>query len=229
MGFSYDFDKTRIITLHTWSCNLSINDLLCHNIMETKQKLLAQKLHKGDENTFISLFKEYYVSLCAYSRRYVGRKDIAEEIVSETFFKVWENRKKLEVHSSIKAYLFQAVANNSLLHLRKLNKEEKLEDYFSGTENENIGFTEVSENVTEQSLLVQELNARIEDAINQLPPQQQTAFRLKRFEGKKNKEIAVEMGIAVKTVEMHLSKAMLSMRNNLKYYLPAFLLFMLFK
>lgn len=197
--------------------------------METNLKLLLQKLQKGDEKTFISLFKAYYVSLCAYSRRYVGRKDIAEEIVSETFFKVWENRKILEIHSSIKAYLYQAVANNSLLHLRKLSKEEKIEDYFSGTEHENIGFKEVSENVTEQSLLVQELNIRIEDAINELPPQQQTAFRLKRLEGKKNKEIAEEMGIALKTVEMHLSKAMLSMRENLKDYLPAFLLYLLLK
>jgi RNA polymerase sigma-70 factor (ECF subfamily) len=197
--------------------------------METNLKLLVQKLQKGDEKTFISLFEDYYVSLCAYSRRYVGRKDIAEEIVSETFFKIWENHKTLEIHSSVKAYLFQAVANNSLLHLRKLSKEEKIEDYFSGTESENIGFREIAENRSDQSLLMQELTNRIEDAINQLPPQQQTAFRLKRYEGKKNKEIAGEMGLAVKTVEMHLSKAMLSMRNNLKDYLPAFLFFMFLK
>jgi RNA polymerase sigma-70 factor, ECF subfamily len=197
--------------------------------MESNLKFLVQKLQKGDENTFISLFKEYYVGLCAYSRRYVGRKDIAEEIVSETFFNIWENRKTIEIHSSVKAYLFQAVANNSLSHLRKLSKEEKIEDYFSGTDSENIGFFEIAENRADQSLLTQELTSRIEDAIKQLPPQQQTAFRLKRYEGKKNKEIADEMGIAVKTVEMHLSKAMLSMRNNLKDYLPAFLLFIFFK
>ena len=177
-----------------------------------------------------SLFEEYYVSLCAYSRRYVGRKGhCRRKLFRKLFFKVWENRKTLEIHSSVKSYLFQAVANNSLHQLRKLKREEKIEDYFSGTEHENIGFTEVAENVTEQSLLVQELNARIEDAIIQLPPQQQTAFRLKRYEGKKNKEIAGEMGIAVKTVEMHLSKAMLYMRNNLKEYLPTFLLFMFLK
>lgn len=126
--------------------------------METNLKLLVQKLRKGNESTYVSLFEEYYVSLCAYSRRYVGRKDIAEEIVSETFFKIWENRQTLEIHSSVKSYLFQAVANNSLHHLRKLKKEEKIEDYFCGTENENIGFTAISENVTEQSLLVQQGN-----------------------------------------------------------------------
>ncbi|WP_321347710.1 RNA polymerase sigma-70 factor [uncultured Draconibacterium sp.] len=197
--------------------------------MEEKQTYILKKLKSGDEGTYISLFEEYYVGLCAYSRRYVGRKDIAEDIVSETFFKIWENRKKLEITGSVKSYLFQAVANNSLNHLRKLKKEEKLEDYFSGTENENIGFKEVAENITENSLLIKELNSRIEEAVNLLPPQQQTAFRLKRFEGKKNKEIADEMGLAVKTVEMHLSKAVISLRKNLQDYLPAFLLFMLLK
>ncbi|MDX8337753.1 RNA polymerase sigma-70 factor [Draconibacterium sp. IB214405] len=197
--------------------------------MEDKPKYLLKKLKSGDEGTYISLFEEYYVGLCAYSRRYVGRKDIAEDIVSETFFKIWENRKKLEITGSVKSYLFQAVANNSLNHLRKLKKEEKLEDYFSGTDNENIGFKEVAESVTENSLLIKELNSRIEEAVNLLPPQQQMVFRLKRFEGKKNKEIADEMGLAVKTVEMHLSKAVISLRKNLQDYLPAFLLFMLLK
>ena len=196
--------------------------------METGLKHLVQSLKRGEETVYISLFKQYYVNLCAYSRRYVGRRDIAEEIVSETFFKIWENRKSLEIKTSVKAYLFQAVANNSLHHLRKLKKEEKIEDYFNDSK-ENIGFYEVSNNLPEQSLMMEELNNRINDAIAQLPPQQQIAFKLKRFEGKKNKEIAEEMGIAVKTVEMHLSRSMMSLRNKLKDYLPAFLLFLLLK
>lgn len=190
---------------------------------------LIHKMRNGDENTFISLFEEYYVVLCAYSRRYVGRKDIAEEIVSETFFKIWENKKNVDIHTSIKSYLFQAVANNSLLHLRKLRKEEKIEDYFANEEGGNIGFTVIAENQSDQSLLMQELTTRINDAISQLPKQQRTAFKLKRFEAKKNQEIADNMGIALKTVEMHLSKAMLTLKNDLKDYLPAFLIYLLLK
>lgn len=208
---------------------ISLSFILLMQLMGKNLKYMVQKLQDGDEDTYISLFKDYYVSLCAYSRRYVGRKDIAEEIVSETFFKIWKDRKKLEIHTAVKSYLFQAVANNSLLHLRKLGREEKIEDYFSGTESENIGFMEISVERSDQSLLIQELTKRIGDAVNQLPTQQQRAFRLKRYEGKKNKEIAEEMEIAVKTVEMHLSKAMLSLRNSLKDYLPAFLLYLILK
>lgn len=183
----------------------------------------------GDEETYISIFREYYVSLCSYSRRYVGRKDIAEEIVSDTFLKIWETRESLQINTSVKAYLFQAVCNNSLNYLRKLKKEEAFDNYFMETSSENIGFASTSEEIEEQSLTMERINEKIEEAVGQLPEQQQKAFRLKRFEGKKNKEVADIMGLSVKTVEMHLSKATLNLRKTLKDYLPAFLLFLLLK
>jgi len=183
----------------------------------------------GDEETYIFLFREYYVSLCSYSRRYVGRKDVAEEIVSDTFLKIWETRESLQITTSVKAYLFQAVCNNSLNYLRKLKKEQTLDEFFLETSSENIGFASISEEVEEQSLTMDGISEKIEDAVNLLPEQQQKVFRLKRFEGKKNKEVAEIMGLSIKTVEMHLSKATLNLRKNLKNYLPSFLLFLLLK
>ncbi len=188
---------------------------------------IIKGVRQGDENTYIFLFREYYVSLCAYSKRFVGRSDVAEDIVSGTFFRIWENKNKIDIRSSVKAYLFQAVCNNSLDYLRKLKKEERLEQYFRDTNN--IGFSITSDETTKQNLLPEDLEEKIENAICNLPPQQQKAFRLKRFQGKKNKEIAEIMGLSVKTVEMHLSKAMINLRENLKDYLPSFLLFILFK
>ncbi len=190
---------------------------------------IVSGLTLGDEETYISLFREYYVALCSYARRYVGRKDIAEEIVSDTFLKIWETRKSLQINSSVKAYLFQAVCNNSLSYLRKLKKDLVLDEYFMDTVSENIGFSTIAEEMDEQSLTMENTNALIIEAINQLPEQQQKVFRLKRFEGKKNKEVAEILGLSVKTVEMHLSKATLNLRLKLKDYLPPFLLFLLLK
>jgi RNA polymerase sigma-70 factor, ECF subfamily len=183
----------------------------------------------GDEETYVFLFREYYVKLCSYSRRYVGRKDIAEEIVSDTFLKIWETRETLQINSSVKAYLFQAVCNNSLNYLRKLKKQEILTEYFLETSSENIGFASTSEEIEEQSLTMESINEKIEEAVSQLPVQQQKAFRLKRFEGKKTKEVAEIMDLSVKTIEMHLSKATLNLRKTLKDYLPSFLIFLLLK
>ena len=190
---------------------------------------ILEGIYIGDEETYIFLFREYYVSLCSYSRRYVGRKDVAEEIVSDTFLKIWENRRSLKFNTSVQAYLFQAVCNNSLNHLRKLKNEIHLEEYFRETLSENIAFEATSDEIEEQSLIMENLDRKIEEAVSQLPEQQQKVFRLKRFEGKKTKEIAEIMGLSVKTIEMHLSKATFHLRENLKNYLPSFLLFLLLK
>lgn len=190
---------------------------------------LVKKLIIGDEETYISLFREYYVALCSYARRYVGRKDVAEEIVSDTFLKIWENKETLRINTSIKSYLFQAVCNNSLYYLRKLKKDLVLDDFFQSTESENIGFALVAEDIDEQSLTMDNIHSKIVEAVNLLPEQQQRAFRLKRFEGKKNKEVAEIMGLSIKTVEMHLSKATLNLQKALKNYLPAFIIFILLK
>jgi RNA polymerase sigma-70 factor, ECF subfamily len=190
---------------------------------------IIKGLFIGDEETYIFLFKEYYVSLCAYCRRYVGRKDIAEEIVSDTFMKIWESRKQLIINTSVKAYLFHAVCNNSLNYLRKLKSENNIGEYFRETSSENISFELTSEEIEEQSLIMENISQRIEEAVNLLPEQQQRAFRLKRLEGKKTKEVAEIMGLSVKTIEMHLSKATLHLRQCLKGYLPSFLLFLLLK
>lgn len=173
-------------------------------------------LKNDKEEIIIVLFEKYYVPLCAYSRLFVGRKDIAEEIVSEIFFKIWETRKTLQISKSVKAYLFKAVYNNSLNYLRQLKREEKLDDYFQNTSFENIGFASETDEATEHNLMPEIIAGQIDRAVSQLPRQQQNAFRLKRFYGKKNKEVAEIMGLSIKTVEMHLSKAMLTLRTILK-------------
>jgi RNA polymerase sigma-70 factor (ECF subfamily) len=197
--------------------------------MDNDLTYITRKLQEGDDNTYVFLFRKYYVPLCSYAMRYVGRKDVAEEIVSDTFFNIWNNRTTLEIHSSVKGYLFHAVCNNSLNYLRKLKKEERLDDFFKDNSSGNLGFACTTEELPSDSLILKDLTETIDKAVTSLPPQQQTVFRLKRYEGKKNREIAEIMGLSVKTVEMHLSKALLTLRKNLKEYLPEFLLFMLLK
>jgi len=182
-------------------------------------------LREGDENIFIQLFREYYVCLCAYSRKYVGRKEIAEEIVTDIFYSLWKNRNELIITTSIKSYLFKAAFNNSIHYLRTIEKERRLSDFFNNSEYPQFSIS--PDEMSEKSLIREDFYEKIEAAVNYLPPQQQQAFRLKRFEGKKNKEIAEIMGIAVKTVEMHLSKALLKLRDDLKSSVGDFLFFLL--
>ena len=178
---------------------------------------ITTKIKEGDHTFFSFIFREYYVPLCVYAKRYVSRNDIAEEIVSDTFLNIWKNRSDIKIQTSLKSYLFQAVHNNSLYYIRKLKREKLINDFSV--------FQCFVDEISQKSLIYQEISEKIEDIINTLPPQQQTVFRLKRLEDKKIKEIAEIMNISVKTVEMHLSKAMVSLRNSLKNYFIILLLF----
>ena len=197
--------------------------------MNLSEANILRKLKEGDEDTYVLLFREYYVPLCNYSRRFLGRKDLAEDIVSETFFNIWTKRDKIDIRTSLKAYLFHAVCKNSLYYLRKTKKEEMLEDYLVKHSTDNKGLYKFTAETPSDLLLMKDLSEKIQAGIDRLPPQQQTAFKLKRYEGKKNREIAEIMGLSVKTVEMHLAKAMLSLRTYLKDYIPEFLIFLILK
>ncbi len=197
--------------------------------MRVEEQNIIKGLIEGQEGIYVLLYQKYYVSLCAYAHKYVGRKDVAEEIVSDVFFNLWKNRKNVHIRTSLKAYLFQATCNNSLYYLRNLEKEKKLEEYFSDAATNNIEFSFTPDEMSENSFTKEELFQHIENAVGQLPEQQQTAFKLKRYDGKKTKEIAEIMGLSVKTVEMHLSKAMLNLREKLKSTVPSFLFFLLLK
>ena len=107
--------------------------------------------------------------------------------------------------------------------------ENKLTQYFLETSSENMGLEVTFAEIEAQSLIMENMGTKIEEAVCRLPEQQQRVFRLRRLEGKKTREVSEIMGLSVKTIEMHLSKATLNLRQNLKEYLPTFLLFLLLK
>lgn len=197
--------------------------------MNKEEINIIERLKQGDEATYIIVFRDYYVPLCNYARRYLGRKELAEDIVSETFFNIWNRRTSLDIKVSLKSYLFQAVCKNSLNYLRKHKKEEMLEDFLLKHNGEMEAFSNKINDTPSDFLMIKDLGEKIKQGIEQLPPQQKTTFKLKRYEGKKNKEIAEIMGLSVKTVEMHMAKAMLSLRNYLKDYAPFILYLFLLK
>ena len=186
-------------------------------------------LLKGDEQTYEYLFRHYYGSLCSYAIRYLERKDLAEEIVSETFFKLWIKRKELQIEGDVKPYLFQAVYKNSLNYLRKQKTETLAVEHLQHS-HVNEQSTRILEDYSERdSLILKELEGKIEQAVKNLPEQAQRVFTLKRYDGLKNREVADQLGGSVKTVEMHMTRSLLFLKNELKDYLPAFLIYFILK
>ena len=65
----------------------------------------------GEPAAFEALFHAYHAPLCTFAHRYLGARDLAEEIVQEVFLFVWERRETWDVRTSVRSYLFTAVRN----------------------------------------------------------------------------------------------------------------------
>jgi RNA polymerase sigma-70 factor (ECF subfamily) len=148
------------------------------------------------------LFKEHYEQLHRYAFTIVKDMDEAKDVVQAVFFNFWDKRATLNITSSAKAYLFRSVYNESLNYLKK---QEVLQKHH------HISASEISDSQEQKPFAFEDelyLKQKVEQVLQELPPQCREVFIKSRAEQKKYSEIAIELGIAVKTVEAHMSKAL---------------------
>lgn len=165
---------------------------------------------------FESVFKTHFRALHAYGCTLLRDEAMAEEVVQQVFFKLWERRDRLHIESSITAYLYRAVYNDCMNHLRHQQVRQEHQHYTMKTSSEESADTE-------GQLAARELEQRIDAALKKLPQQCRTIFQMSRFESLKYHEIAAALGISPKTVEAQMGKALKLMRVALADYLPTLL------
>ena len=188
--------------------------------MNDDNSCLFERIRNGDETAFELVYKSYVSRLYYFVYEYVPNTDIVENIVQETFMTLWNKRTTLADNTNLGAYLFTVARNNCLYKLRDRRYKQRL---FKSTD---VDESELNENLDSLSAIdmslisFSEIEQIIEHTIRRLPPQCRTVFLLSRFEDKKNREISEELGISLKTVEMHVSRALKLFRTTLKDYLP---------
>ncbi|MDP4240565.1 MAG: RNA polymerase sigma-70 factor [Bacteroidota bacterium] len=188
--------------------------------MTDVEKCLFEKIRNGDEAAFEVIYKRYVPRLFYFVHEYVPFRDIVENIIQDTLMVLWNKRLTLTDNTNLGAYLFTVAKNNCLYKLRDQRYKQKL---FESTDVDEPELTLNLDALTvlDTSLLTfMEIEQIIETTMDQLPPQCRTVFKLSRFEGKKNKEIAEELCISIKAVEGHVSKALKLFRTTLKDYIP---------
>lgn len=172
------------------------------------EKEIIGRIRKGDIGQFESLFRSSYVSLVKYANKLIKDQDTAEEIVQDLFFRLWEDREKIKIESSLNGYLFRAVHNRCLHHFEHLKVVERHAQEITS------GAPESPEDPAER-LQYKELQARIALILERLPERCGKIFMMNRFEGLKYSEIAKILSVSVKTVESNMGKALKEFRKAL--------------
>jgi RNA polymerase sigma-70 factor (ECF subfamily) len=184
--------------------------------MEIIEQQFISGIKKGDMAAFEELYKEYYVFLCLIAEHIVRNPSDAEEIVSDVFIKLWNIRDKLDITTSIKAYLIKAVKNTSLNYLEKLNSEHKLTDSLSNSDYEVLAW---ASDYPLGQLYEHEILEILDEGICRLPDSCRQIFILSRNSDMKYCDIAVKLGISVNTVKTQMKIALARLRVTLKDYL----------
>ena len=191
--------------------------------MEYSHQQLINGIKNGDVVAFEELYKQYYVFLCMIAEHIVRNPFDAEEIVSDVFVKLWNIREKIDITTSIKAYLVRAVHNTSLNYLERYKISNKLTDSLSNSDYEILAW---DSDYPLGQLYEKEIKDILENGIKTLPDACRQIFILSRNENMKYSEIADKLGISVNTVKTQMKIALARLRETLKDYLMILLLFM---
>lgn len=174
-----------------------------------------------DEFAFGELFHLFFSSLCFFAFRYIPEKETCEDIVQDTFFKIWKNRKHINIETSGRNFLITSVRNNCIDYIRKKELEETFRHHRK-MEGDREGVSK------DDLYSVVELKELIDKAMEKLPPTIREVFELNRFEGLTYSEIALKYNVSVKSVETYMSKALKILRTQLKDYLTPSFIFLFF-
>lgn len=179
-----------------------------HEIPHSDSEML-RLLAAGDEQAFRTLFERYWDGVYSTSLALTKSAAIAEDIAQDVFTILWEKRADMAGVSRLEGYLFITARNLIYSRLRKLASGDAYRQYVLQFLHEGGGLQ------ADHAAEFRELEQCVLTAIRQLPPQQQRAFTLSRFEGMRHEEIASTMGVSRITIKSYIVQAISTLRKAL--------------
>ncbi len=159
---------------------------------------------------FEQIYSRYSGKIYSYAMQLSkGDTYLSEEIVQIVFIQLWEHFAELRDQEKVLSYLFSTVKHTFLNYCEHEAIEFLYADYVLAHQNEADNRME-----EEQNLLY--FDTYIKEIVNHMPPVRQQVFSLSRFQHKTNKQIAQQLGISEKTVEVHITLAIKELREKLK-------------
>lgn len=173
---------------------------------------LIDGIRRGDAVAFERVFRTYFGGLCTVVSGYVRSRNVAEEVVQDLLLTVWRRRGELQVRDGLRVYLFRAARNRALNWVRHARREI----VWASAARITREIAPRAQAGAQENLESRELGVALAAAIAALPERRRLAFQLTQQAGLSHIETAAVMGIAPKTVAIHLGLAREALRNRLR-------------
>lgn len=166
-----------------------------------------KRLREGNSLIFQQIYQDLAPKIYRLAYSFLKDKVQSEEVVQEAFIVFWENRQAFEIGRPIEPYLFTVSKRLVMDSFRKATSTNALREKL---------MLKISEkhNETEDKIILSDLMAFAEKAIQDLPRQQQIVFRLSRFEGLSYDEIGERLNLSKNTVKNHLVVAVKTLKTQ---------------
>ncbi|MBO9572173.1 MAG: RNA polymerase sigma factor [Chitinophagaceae bacterium] len=162
---------------------------------------LLQQISEGDEKAFRIIYDQYRGKIYTYAFHFTESTILADEVIQETFLKVWLKRKSLQEVENFSAWIYAIAKNYMYDALKAAAREMQLKRSLESNK-----FNERSDT---EDALSDKLNTQLlQEALDQLSPQQRQVYILSREQGLKRQQIAEQMNISENTVKTHMSQAL---------------------
>lgn len=172
---------------------------------------LIRELWQNDPEAFMELYNRYQAKMYDWLIRFVKLPELAEDIIQDTFLKIWEIRHRLDPELSFPAYLYRISRNKAFRLLKKISLDDTLRKQV-------LIRIEKEPDDPEKRLRWLQYQQLLENAVDQLPAQRRKVFKLCRQNNKTYDEVANELGISRNTVKEHMVKAMQDIRQYFYRY-----------
>ncbi len=171
--------------------------------------LSVKELKDGNEFYFKQVFEQYHQKLYFFILNKTKSEYITEEVVQMAFTKLWQCRQTLQEEYTISTQLFRIATTTLIDYLRKYNNKEAITGRLDGV---NI---EKGVDSTNEKMSGAELQKRISEAVNDLPPVRKQVFEMSREQGMSYREIAETLSVSSRTVETHIYKALKQIKKHI--------------
>ncbi|MCG8412455.1 MAG: RNA polymerase sigma-70 factor [Bacteroidales bacterium] len=169
--------------------------------------IFINQLKKKDQKSFERLYLDFFPSLVVFAQKYIPDQEISEDIVQEVFIKLWDNASKIDIHTSLKSYLYSATKNSAINYLNKKNTEERQKERY-------LYFEDIASQSDENNALTQDVYYHLYNAIKNLPEKSRKTIILS-LNNMSLSDIKNELNISINTVKTHKRRAYSTLRKKL--------------
>jgi RNA polymerase sigma-70 factor (family 1) len=188
---------------------MDLSTFLLAMTKSTDENIVFAALQLGEAPAYAQVYNDHFAGLCYFINRNINDQLAAEDIAAESFIKTFERIGQFESITKLKGFLYTVAHNAAMDFIKSKNRHR--------SSHEEINFLNkaVIEESVEKQLIRAEVMQTIYLEIEKLPRQSREVIKLSLIEGKSIDEVALELGMAYKTVQHYKTLGLKTLRIQL--------------